>query len=124
MIIAYWITAGLLALVYLASGAPKIFRGKEALLASGQGWVKDVSPAMPKLVGLLEVLGALGVILPPLTGTAVFLAPAAAIGLALVQVVAIGIHIKAGETKVLPVNVILLALAVAVAVLGIAALTF
>jgi hypothetical protein len=122
MLIAYWITASLLALVYLAAGSPKIFRSKEALLASGQGWVKNVNPALPKLVGTLEVLGALGVILPPLTGIAIFLAPTAAVGLVLVQAVAIGIHVKAGETKALPVNFILLGLAAVVAGLGIASL--
>jgi uncharacterized membrane protein YphA (DoxX/SURF4 family) len=122
MLLAYWITASLLALVYLVSGAPKIFRSQEALLASGQGWVTDVNPALPKLVGILEVLGALGVILPPLTNIAVYLAPTAAIGLVLVQAVAIGIHLKAGETKALPINFVLLGLAAVVAGLGIASL--
>ena len=63
-----------------------------------------------------------GVILPPLTNTAVYLAPTAAVGLVLVQAVAIGIHLKAGETKALPVNFVLLGLAAVVAGLGIASL--
>ncbi|CAB4564325.1 unannotated protein [freshwater metagenome] len=124
MTIAYWITAGLLAFVYFMSGGMKVVRNKEALLASGQNWVKNVNPAMPKIVGLLEVLGAVGVIVPPLVGIAVILAPAAAIGLALVQVVAIVVHVRLGETKQLAVNVVLLALAVSVAVLAFYAFTF
>jgi|688.fasta_scaffold1177773_2 hypothetical protein len=118
MTIAYWITAGLLAFVYLMSGGMKVVRNKDALVASGQNWAKNVNPALPKVVGLLEVLGAVGVIVPPLTGFAVVLAPVAAIGLALVQVVAIVVHIRLGETKQLAVNVVLLVLAIAVAVLA------
>lgn len=121
MNIAYWITAGLLAFVYLASGGMKIARNKDALIASGQNWVKNVNPVLPKVVGILEVLGAVGLIVPPLTGIAVVLAPTAAIALALVQVVAIVVHIRLGETKQLAVNVVLLALAVAVAVLAFSA---
>ena len=124
MTIAYWITAGLLAFVYLLSGGMKVVRNKGALLSSGQNWVKNVNPAMPKIVGLLEVLGAVGVIIPPLTGIAVVLAPVAAIGLAFVQVVAIVVHVRLGETKQLAVNVVLLALAVSVAVLAFSAFTF
>jgi uncharacterized membrane protein YphA (DoxX/SURF4 family) len=120
MLIAYWITAALLALVYLVSGAPKIFRSKDALVASGQGWASNVSPAVPKIVGLLEVLGAIGVILPPLVHIAPVLAPIAAIGLALVQLVAIVVHARRAELKALPVNIVLLLLAAAVAVLGFA----
>jgi hypothetical protein len=58
MTIAYWITAALLAVVYLMSGGMKLIQAKEALVASGQNWAKNVNPALPKLVGLLEVLGA------------------------------------------------------------------
>jgi hypothetical protein len=115
MTIAYWITAALLAVVYLMSGGMKITQSKEALVASGQNWAKNVNPALPKLVGLLEVLGAIGIILPPLTGIAVVLAPIAAIGLALVQAIAIVVHVRMKDTKSLVVNFILLALAVVVA---------
>ena len=118
MLIAYWITAGLLSIVYLASGGMKIIRSKEALVASGQNWAKNVSPGLPKLVGLVEVLAVVGMIVPPLVHIAPVLAPLAAIGLALVQVVAIIVHVRLGETKALPVNFILLLLAAATAVLG------
>ena len=118
MLIAYWITAALLSFVYLFSGGMKLVRPKDALVASGQSWAKNVSPVMPKLVGLVEVLAVVGMIVPPLVNIAPVLAPLAAIGLALVQVVAIVIHVRLGETKSLPVNFVLLLLAVAVAVLG------
>jgi hypothetical protein len=118
MLIAYWITAGLLSLVYLASGGMKIVRPKDALVASGQSWAKNLSPVLPKLVGLVEVLAVVGMLVPPLVHIAPVLAPLAAIGLVLVQLVAIVIHIRLGEAKSLPVNFVLLLLAAAVAVLG------
>lgn len=118
MIIAYWIVAGLLALVYLAAGGMKVLRNREQLIAAGQGWVDGANTGVVKLVGALEVAGALGLILPPLTGIAPSLAPMAALGLVLVQAVAIGVHMKMNDTKSLPVNIILLAMAIVAAWLG------
>ena len=118
MVIAYWIIAGLLALVYLMSGGMKVFRSREQLIAAGQGWVKVANTGIVKLVGLLELAGAIGLIAPPLTGFAPSLAPMAALGLVLVQAVAIGVHMKLNDTKSLPVNIILLAMAIAAAWLG------
>ncbi len=119
MLIAYWITAALLAFVYLYAGGTKIFRSKSALEASGMAWVSNVPSSIPKLVGIVEVLGALGVLVPPLiAGIPVVLAPLAAIGLVLVQGVAIGIHMRMGDAKSLPVNIVLFVLALVVAFLG------
>jgi hypothetical protein len=61
-------------------------------------------------------------ILPPLLATAVFLAPLAAIGLIIVQAVAIGVHMKMGDLKSLPINISLLLLAFVAAWIGV--LTF
>lgn len=118
MEIAYWIVAGLLALVYLMAGAMKILRTREQLIASGQVWVKGANSGMVKLVGVVELASALGLILPPVTGILPILSPFAALGLVLVQTVAIGIHMKMNDTKSMPVNIILLALAIVAAWLG------
>jgi len=118
MLIAYWIVAGLLALAYLAAGAVKTFRSPDALVAAGIGWAKDVPLAAVRAIGVVEVLGAVGLILPPLTGIAPILAPIAAIGLVLVQLGAVVFHLRRGEAKVVPMNLVLLMLAVAAAVLG------
>jgi hypothetical protein len=122
MIIAYWIVAGLLALAYLLAGATKLVRSNAQLEASGMHWVRGTNPAVVKLVGLVEVVGAAGLILPPLFSTAAFLAPLAAIGLILVQAVAIGVHMKMGDLKSLPINIALLLLAFVAAWIGV--LTF
>ena len=57
------------------------------------------------------MLGALGLILPPLAGVAAGLALAAAAGLALIQVGAISLHLRLGEAKLIGLNIALLVLA-------------
>ena len=63
MNIALWIVAGLLAAVYLAAGSVKLLKPKEEL-AEQMKWTKDVSARTVHGVGAIEVLGALGVVLP------------------------------------------------------------
>lgn len=114
--IALWIAQGLLALVYLAAGGLKVVRAREKLVASGNfDWMKDSSDVGVKAVGLVEILGALGVILPWLTGIAPILTPIAAIGLVVVQIGALRVHLVRNERQPLPANVLLLLLAAFVA---------
>ena len=116
MNIALWIAQGLLAVVYLAAGGLKVVCPREQLVASGNfDWMKDSSDAGVRAVGLVEILGALGVILPWLTGIASILTPIAAIGLVVVQLVALRIHLVRNERQPLPANVLLLLLAAFVA---------
>jgi hypothetical protein len=115
--IALWIAQGLLVLVYLVAGGLKVVRPRGQLVASGNfDWMKDSSDAGVKAVGLVEILGALGVILPWLTGIAAILTPIAAIGLVVVQIGALRVHLVRNERQPLPANVLLLLLAAFVAV--------
>ncbi|NKQ52290.1 DoxX family protein [Amycolatopsis sp. K13G38] len=108
---------GLLALVYLAAGGLKVVRRREELVATGNlDWMKDSSDAGVKAVGLVEILGALGVILPWLTGIAPILTPIAAAGLVVVQIGALRVHLVRDERRPLPANVLLLLLAAFAAV--------
>lgn len=111
MIVAYWIVAGLLALVYLAAGIIKVARPKEQLQAAGMAYVEDFGSPSVKLIGLVEILGALGLILPALTGIAPWLTVVSAVGLVLVQVGGIVVHVRRGESSKLGINVGLLVLA-------------
>ncbi|WP_394940184.1 DoxX family protein [Psychromicrobium sp. YIM B11713] len=110
MNIALWIVAGLLALAYLGAGGVKIIQPKEKLVGQ-MGWVENASTGLVKFVGAVEVLGAIGLILPQLTGVAPILTPLAALGLVLIQIGAIVVHIRRAEIKNLPVNIVLLLLA-------------
>jgi hypothetical protein len=115
MNVVLWVVAGLLALVFLAAGGMKVAQPKEKLAASGLGWTEDFGSGAIKLIGATEVLGAIGLILPPLVGVLPILAPLAAVGLALMMVGAAITHARRGETPMIGVNVVLLVLAVVVA---------
>ena len=115
MNITLWIIASVLALAFLAAGAMKLAQPQEKLAASGMGWTEDFTPGAVKAIGLAEVLGALGLILPAVTGIATFLVPVAATGLAVVMAGAVITHIKRGEKQMVVINVVLAALALAVA---------
>lgn len=117
MNIALWTMQGVLAFVYLAAGGLKVIRPREKLVATGQlDWMKDHSDAAVKAVGAVEILGALGVILPEATGIAPILTPIAGVGLVIVQIGAMRVHLTRNERQPLPINVILLLLAAFVAI--------
>lgn len=114
MNIALWIAQGLLAAMYLMAGAMKTFmtpRAKETL-----PWARDRSDGFVRFVGTSELLGALGLFLPLVTGILPWLTALAAVGLSLIQVLAIfTVHIPKKEFNVLPVNLVLLGLSAFVA---------
>src|SRR5918995_16641 len=103
MNIAYWIAAGVLALFYSYAGAMKVFRSRDQLRPM-MAWVDRVPLPAVRALGTVEVLGATGLILPPLTGIAPWLAPAAAIGFVLLQIGAIAVHLT-GEDRRITLNV-------------------
>jgi hypothetical protein len=92
----------------------KAFRPKEAL-ADNMGWVEDFSVPMVKLIGGLEILAAIGLILPAALDIAPILVPIAALGLVLMMIGAILTHARRKEYQALPINVVLLLLAAFVA---------
>jgi hypothetical protein len=107
MDVAYWIVAALLAVFYLYAGGKKAAQSQERLRPM-MGWVDSVPMPLVRLIGTLEVLGAAGLILPPLTGIAPWLAIAAAIGLVLIQVGGIAVHLSRGEARLIGLNIALL----------------
>ncbi|MDN4476421.1 DoxX family protein [Demequina sp. SYSU T00192] len=98
MLTALWILNGVLAVFFLVAGGMKLLRTKEELRASGQGWTDDFRPGSIKGIGVAEVLGALGLILPLATGIAPVLAPLAAAGLAIDMGAATVVHSQRNET--------------------------
>src|SRR5205809_8108810 len=86
-----WSVQGFLAFVFLAAGAPKIIgRGLER-------WTgfSDLPRPLVISIGLAEVLGAAGLVLPMATGILPWLTPLAAVGLAIIVLTATGFHIRA-----------------------------
>ncbi len=115
MNLALWIVAIVLAAVFTGSGLMKQLVPKDKLVTSGQGWAQDFSPASIRLIGLAEILGAIGLVLPAAVHIAPILVPLAAIGLILVMVGAAVVHSRRNEPMNVAVNVVLIALAAFVA---------
>ena len=110
MNIALWVVQILLAIVFLMAGGMKIIQSKEKLDESG--FAEDFSQNTIRLIGVLEVLGAIGLVLPALTGILTWLTPLAAVGLALTMVGAALTHLRRGEYPNIIVTVIIFALAI------------
>ena len=115
MNLALWIVAIVLAAAFAASGLMKLLVPKEKLVRSGPEWAQDFSSTSIRLIGVAEVLGAAGLILPAFSHITPILVPLAAVGLVLVMVGAAFFHARRKEAMNIAVNVVLLALAVFVA---------
>jgi len=110
-----WILQGLLGLVFLITGAMKIIRTKEQLAAQ-MGWVNDVSQPVVRLIGFVEILGAVGLVLPSVTGILPWLTPLAAAGLALTMIGAALTNYRHKELSMIGLNTVLLVLILLVGV--------
>jgi hypothetical protein len=82
---------------------------------AGLGWAQDYSQTNIRLIGFVEIVGAVGLVLPAALHIAPILVPLAAVGLALVMVGAIVVHARRKEPMNIVVNVVLIVLAVIVA---------
>ena len=116
MNVALWIVAGVLATVLLVAGINKLFMPKEKLAAfPGGGWVEDFSPGALKAISVLEILGAVGLIMPAVLDIAPVLVPVAATGAALLFVGAVITRLRRGEKMTIIGDLAYLAMAVFVA---------
>ena len=113
---ALWIVSGVLAMIFMAAGLTKLTQPRAKLAAGPMPWAADVSDAQFRTIGLLEVAGAVGVIVPAVLGIAPVLSGLAALGLVLTMVGAIATHVRLGEAGRIAVPVVVLALALLVAV--------
>lgn len=116
MNIVLWIVAGLLAAVFAMAGFLKLTRSKQELAANpNMAWTEQFSPGVIKLIGSLELLAAIGLILPAALDIVPVLVPLAATGLILMMIGAAATHARRKESQTIVVNVVLLALAALVA---------
>lgn len=117
MNLALWIVAGVLAVAYLAGGGGKLIVPKEKIAAAGPSarWVEDFSAGTVKAIGALEVLAALGLVLPAALDIAPILVPTAALGLVIIMAGATITRIRRREFKLMIVDLAYLTLAAFVA---------
>lgn len=112
--ISLWIGQGLLAILFLMAGAMKSTQPIEQL-ATSLPWVAEVPSALVRFIGISEVLGGIGLLLPAMLRIQPKLTVYAAIGIAIIMVLALIFHIMKGEYPVIGMNILLGAIAVFVA---------
>lgn len=97
MDVALWVAAAFLALAFAGAGFLKVSKSRAELAEQGLTWVEDFSDSQVKAIGGVELLAAIGLVLPPLVGVLPVLAPLAAAGLVLVMIGATVVHARRGE---------------------------
>ena len=110
-----WIAQAVLAIAFLYSGFCKSVYSQQKLIAKGQTGVAGYAPATIHFIGIAEMLGAIGIILPWLTGIWPVLTPIAAICFAIIMLLAAPIHYRLKEPRNVATNITLLVLALLVA---------
>ena len=111
--IALWVAQGLVAAAFIMAGIMKLISPLDDLAANGMSFVHTFSEGMVRFIGISEVLGGLGLIFPALLRIKPILTPMAAIGLAVIMVLAAVFHVMQGEPPI--PNLVLLVLAVFIA---------
>ncbi|RXZ83084.1 DoxX family protein [Paenibacillaceae bacterium] len=112
MNIALWVVQGVLGIGFVYSGWLKAFQYKTAL--STWSWVNDVPQGMVTLIGIIELIGVLGLILPMALKIKPILTPIAAVGLAAVSLFGGIFHLIRNESDIL-INLIFMVLALFIA---------
>ncbi|MBK8757753.1 MAG: DoxX family protein [Actinomycetales bacterium] len=111
---ALWIVQIILALMFVVAGIQKSMQPK-ARLVEKLPWTEDFSPCMIRFIGIVELLAAVGLVLPAATGIVPILTPLAASGLVVIMILAILTHRRRGETGAIVFNAALLMAAAFVA---------
>ena len=114
MNIALWIVAGVFGIAYVAGGIIKLTMPYEKYAAK-LGWPEDFTPGNVRFMGVVEILGGLGLVLPGLVDIAPVLVPVAASCMALYMAGAITERLRRGEYKELLGDLLFLAAMIFVA---------
>jgi uncharacterized membrane protein YphA (DoxX/SURF4 family) len=115
MNVVIWIVQGLLAAMFLVSGGSKLVT-PEPKLKERMTWIDSYPKNSARYIGTVEVLAAIGLILPAATKIAPVLTPLAATGLVIVMVGATITHLRLNEAKATPITIVLALLSLFVAI--------
>lgn len=97
----------ILSIIFILAGFVKLSKSKEDLLKK-VSWAEDYNQTTIKFIGLLELLGGLGVILPYALNIFLWIVPMACMGLAMVMSGATVVHLRRDELKNALFNIFLL----------------
>ncbi len=111
-----WIGQILLALAFLGVGYTHTVGFEQASVRAGMGWLNAVGRDRMRIIGILEILGAIGLVLPAATGVLPWLTPVAATSLAVLMGLAVVLHLRRpGEGRNIILNLVLGAVAALIA---------
>jgi uncharacterized membrane protein YphA (DoxX/SURF4 family) len=111
-----WVIQIALAAIFLITGLTKLTQPRRKMAAGPMKWAARVTDRQFRAIGFVEILGAVGLILPAALGIAPLLTPLAAVGLVLTMIGATVTHVRLGETDRLAAPLVVLALALFAAV--------
>lgn len=100
-----WVAQGLLAAFFAFAGVNKMLSGAVPKVSA-----QDIGPNVARFIGVAEIAGAIGLILPILLDIVPWLTVIAAIGLLLIMALAMAFHLQRKEYAILPVNLVVSAL--------------
>lgn len=109
-----WITQSLLAASMIWAACMKLLQPIEKLAVLWP-WTAQLSPALVRATGIVDIVGAIGLLLPGILDIRPALTRWAAIGVIILMMCAAIFHISRGEVSVIGVNIIFAAMAVFIA---------
>ena len=116
MHIALWIIQGLCAGMFVMAGYMKAF--KYDTFKTQAAWTADYSATFAKSLGILEIIGAIGLIAPSAMGILPILTPLAAAGLGIIMVGAVYTHIRINDPFAKNIPAIVLGVMCAIIAMG------
>lgn len=110
-----WLGQAFLAVVFGYSGVMKSTQTRPDLVAMDQTGVEHLPLPLIRFIGIAELLGVAGLLLPGLTGLLPGLTSVAALCLGLIMLPAAVIHYRRGEQKTVVLNGVILVICLLVA---------
>jgi len=102
MNVALWIVQWLLAFAFAAAGGMKLLAYEKYKATSEKNGPSGLTRGLISFIGVAELAGAIGIVLPMAAGVAPLLSAGAAVGLATIMVLAIGYHVRRRESPAAP----------------------
>ena len=109
--IGLWVATVMLALLYVMGVQFHLFTAPEKAAEMGAVWMMEYPLWFPRMIGVIEIIGIVGLIIPAALRIRPGLSVLAAWGLLAIQILAIAFHASRGEFEALPFNAIYVALA-------------
>ena len=109
MNLALWIVQGFLAFAFIGIGGMKVFAYEKYKVMTEKNGPSGITHGLATFIGIAEITGGVGILLPTAANIAPWLSVWAAIGLSTIMLLATGFHIRRHESPVPPAALLLMA---------------